>query len=67
MKYQGYEIVEVSNEEALDIIKTRKPSGLFIEKTKRGYVGIDNTTGDAFCEEFFKKDKCLAWLTRETI
>lgn len=35
MKYKDYEIVEVSHDEELNIIKTRKPKGLFIENTRR--------------------------------
>lgn len=66
MKYKDYEIVEVSHEEELNIIKTRKPKGLFIENTRRCIIS-NNTTGDAFCEESFKKDNYLAWLTCETV
>lgn len=35
MKYKDYEIVEVSHDEELNIIKTRKPKGLFIENIRR--------------------------------
>ena len=66
MKYKDYEIVEVSHDEELNIIKTRKAKGLFIENTRRCIIS-NNTTGDAFCEESFKKDNYLAWLTCETV
>ena len=54
------------HDEELNIIKTRKPKGLFIENTRRCIIS-NNTTGDAFCEESFKKDNYLAWLTCETV
>ena len=56
MKYKDYEIVEVSHDEELNII----------ENTRRCIIS-NNTTGDAFCEESFKKDNYLAWLTCETV
>ena len=51
---------KILKEEALLVIETRKPLGLFqcVELSKSGkeiYVGIDNLTGDALRE-------CIAWL-----
>lgn len=52
----------VSSEEAIRIIETRKPSGLFIQQAGDRWVGIDNTTGDAWTEEFEDLNACLSWL-----
>lgn len=51
---------KILKEEALLVIETRKPLGLFqcVELSKSGkeiYVGIDNLTGDALRE-------CITWL-----
>lgn len=53
----------VSQAEALKIIKTRKPIGLFYTKESNGqYTGIDNSNGDAWVEEFRNPDICQRWL-----
>ena len=60
-------IKQVNLETALSIINTREPKGLFyvVEKDKDNhdiFVGIDNTTGDAWVEEFLVEIVCLNWL-----
>jgi len=49
-------IKKISQEETQKIIDTRQPIGLFytveITKGQRTYIGIDNSTGDAWVEEF---------------
>lgn len=55
-------IVEVSKEEAHEIIETGKPLGMFFLKDAGVYVGIDNGTGDTWTEEFKSKRKCVKWL-----
>lgn len=70
MNYIGYrvEIAEndgiqkVSNEFSAEIIEKRKPEGLFWTEEDGKYVGIDNSTGDAFTEDFDTKERCFAWL-----
>lgn len=57
-----YKIREVSPDQALEIILTRQPTGRFFHLTSAGCVGIDNTTGDAWTEEFKSLKKCLRWL-----
>lgn len=59
------EIKEVTREEADRIINNRNPLGLFrcIDNSK--YIGIDNTTGDAWVEEFNTLDDCIKWLKNE--
>lgn len=55
----------ITQEEAKEIIDTRQPIGLFYEIDGDWYVGIDNSTGDAWVEEFKTKEECFAWLKRE--
>lgn len=56
---------KVSNEKANEIINTRKPLGLFWTREKQWFVGIDNSTGDAWTECFKSKKECFKWLARE--
>lgn len=60
-------ITKVTSDEAERIIETRKPLGRFycIEDTPRfhqAYIGIDNSTGDAWVEEFRSLGFCRRWL-----
>lgn len=55
----------ITKEEASLIIETRQPIGLFYEVDGDLYIGIDNSTGDAWVEEFKTKEECLAWLKGE--
>lgn len=56
------EIKKVSSEEALKIIETRKPLGLFYCIDDDVYIGIDNQTGDAWTEDFKSLSACKKWL-----
>lgn len=42
-----------------------KPIGLFYTKDGKLYVGIDNTDGHAWTEEFKTKKSCFKWLKGE--
>lgn len=55
-------IQEITIEQALEIIETREPLGLFWAKDGRKYVAIDNTTWDAWTEEFTDKKLCMDYL-----
>lgn len=62
--------IRITPEQAEIIIKTRQPLGLFFLNDKTGdgrkvYVGIDNSTGDAWTEEFGSKTACVRWLRGE--
>ena len=61
----------ISNEEASKIIDTREPLGLFLidgKDTLTGkYVAIDNTTGDAWTEEFLTEEEAINWLINDCI
>ena len=56
---------EIGKEDAAVIIERRHPYGLFYLKDGSVYVGIDNSDGNAWTEEFSMKRKCLEWLTGE--
>ena len=38
------------------------PIGRFYHKDGDIYVGVDNSTGDAWTEDFTSLEDCLAWL-----
>ncbi len=40
------------------------PIGRFYHKDGDIYVGVDNSTGDAWTEDFTTLEDCLAWLQR---
>ena len=55
-------IHRVSSEEMLNVIDLRTPLGLFLTKEGRKWVAVDNTIGDAWTEEFFRKRQAVRWL-----
>ena len=55
-------IQRVSSELLGRIIELRIPSGLFLTKEGRKWVAVDNTTGDAWTEEFSRKHQAIRWL-----
>ena len=44
------------------VIETRRPTGLFYVHEDGVYVGIDNSTGHAWVEEFSSLRECKEWL-----
>ena len=58
-------IRKVSSEYASHIIETREPKGLYWVEKDGVFTGIDNTAGDAFCEDFSSKEECFSWLYDE--
>ena len=55
-------IKKVSGEELDSIIDKREPIGLFYCKDGRVWVAVDNSTGDAWTEEFKSESAARAWL-----
>lgn len=61
-------IIFVSDGTARDIIRRRKPLGRFVvtetfrTDKKRCYTAIDNTTGDAWTEDFESLEEAEKWL-----
>lgn len=58
-------IRRITTDEATSIIETYEPRGLFYVEIGAGFVGIDNSTGHAWTEEFDTLPKCRAWLLQE--
>lgn len=46
----------------MSVIDLRTPSGLFLTKEGHKWVAVDNTTGDAWTEEFSRKRQAIRWL-----
>ncbi len=44
------------------VIEHRTPYGLFLTKESHKWVAVDNTTGDAWTEEFSRKRQAVRWL-----
>lgn len=70
------DIKKITADEAIKIIDTRKPLGRFytVEECINAdgikdvwYSGIDNSTGDAWAEDFKTRKECIAWLEGEEI
>lgn len=55
-------IKRVSPERLLNVIDFRTPLGLFLTKEGRKWVAVDNSTGDAWTEEFSRKRQAVRWL-----
>ena len=47
------------------VIEDRVPSGRFLTKEGRKWVAVDNSTGDAWTEEFSSKRQAVRWLRGE--
>ncbi|GEM_PF-1135027 len=55
-------IEEINLQKARMIIDIRKPLGLFYFKEDEYWLSLDNTTGDAYVEEFENRNDCISWL-----
>lgn len=60
-------IQKITSEQAGRIINTRYPLGLFYVLDAGVYVGIDNSTGDAWTEEFPDLRTCKRWLSNPSL
>lgn len=62
-------IEPVSVLEAIKIVRRKEPFGLFITSETAGeetkFIGIDNSTGRVYIEDFDTKDECERWLRGE--
>lgn len=61
----GADLIEITQEEAEQIIENYYPLGKFYRKEGNLFIGIDNETGDAWTEEFKSQEECFIWLYRE--
>ena len=53
---------EINYNEFEELCETFEPIGTFYLKDGDLWIGIDNSTGDAWTEEFETLDKCIDWL-----
>ena len=60
-------IKKISNEQAENIIDNRQPLGLFYTIIGGLYIGIDNSTGEAWTETFSNLKKCKQWLSNRNL
>lgn len=58
-------IKRVSPEVLGEIIENRTPCGRFLTKEGRKWVAVDNSTFDAWTEEFARKRQAIRWLRGE--
>lgn len=68
---------EVTILELDEIIETRRPLGLFLHNnlivllldnsSRQTYTAVDNSTGDAWTEEFDIKEDAINWLVNKYI
>lgn len=55
---------QITKEQANKIIETRKPLGKFCLVDGNKFVGIDNTDGNAWTEDFTDVNECMRWLRK---
>ncbi|WP_263117568.1 hypothetical protein [Bacillus subtilis] len=57
---------QVTYETAIEIVHERKPIGKFFAMKQTIYgpiwTGIDNSSGNAWIQDFRKEEKCKEWL-----
>ncbi len=58
-------IKRVRSEFLGEVIENRTPCGHFLTKDGRKWVAVDNSTGDAWTEEFSRKRQAVRWLRGE--
>ncbi|MDE7244626.1 MAG: hypothetical protein K2O18_11735 [Oscillospiraceae bacterium] len=57
-----HKIQRVGSERMMKVIDFRTPLGLFLTKEGGKWVAVDNSTGDAWTEEFSRKRQAVRWL-----
>jgi hypothetical protein len=60
-------IKKITQEQASSVIETREPLGLFYVLENGTYMGIDNSSGCAWTEEFTGLRQCRRWLSDPNI
>ena len=58
-------IHRVNQKRLLNVIDSRIPLGLFLTKEGHTWVAVDNSTGDAWTEDFARKRQAIRWLRGE--
>ena len=62
MKKDKFLVHRVSPEKLDLVIEFRTPRGLFLAREGGKWVAVDNSTGDAWTEEFRLKRQAVRWL-----
>ena len=62
MRHKGLHIQKVNLERMMNVIDFRTPLGLFLTKEGCKWVAVDNSTGDAWTEEFRWRHQAVRWL-----
>ena len=55
-------VKEVSGKELESIIDRREPTGRFYCREGRTWTAVDNSTGDAWTEDFLSESSARSWL-----
>ena len=58
-------IQKLTSEEMARVINTREPRGRFYQVEGRIIIGVDNTTGDAWTEDFRDFETFMLWITTQ--
>lgn len=58
-------IQKLTSEEMARVIDTREPRGLFYRIEGRTIIGVDNTTGNAWTEDFRDFETFMLWITTQ--
>ena len=62
MRHKKLHIQRVRSEHLLNVIDFRIPLGLFLTKEGGKWAAVDNSTGDAWTEEFRWRHQAIRWL-----
>jgi len=55
--------IQIMDADAItEVIETRQPPGLFLCREGRRWVAVDNSTGDAWTDDFRSKCQAIRWL-----
>lgn len=57
-------IQRINSSDVRNIVDSQIPKGLFLCHEKNWWVAVDNSTCDAWTEEFSEKRKAIRWLLR---
>lgn len=58
----AYHPTPVTQEQMEEIIGARRPLGRFYRTSDGSALGCDNSTGEAYVEEFGTEEECIEWL-----
>ncbi len=74
---KNYPIAEISREDYISLLASEElkrpfgfkytPVGRFYLRDGEKYVGVDNSTGHAWVEEFDRLDDCKRWLLGDSL